>query len=580
MSSSRRSAALLAALLAAVAACGTSQRAAEAGANRVLITYTENLSGDPANDGAARVVSHLVRSQLTGSRSIAVFEAAHESEAMQRRAGRIVRSWLDANGGKLQLHVTVRNADGKTLEQWQNAAGAAEGAAALAADVVKRLDPSAKELPAAPAEAASLFGGALGTPAAEAIPILQKVVALAPAWGDAYYLLGANLAATGNTDEALKVWKDGMARATGEVSKARMALGVATALRQPAEAAEANEKLAALLPSEPEAAMQAGQLRLARGEFAKAAALMKMAVDAQPTVGEWWNQLAFVQTFAGDDKAAIESLQRYAQLAPTSGNPPDSRGEIQFMLGRFQEASASFSEAYAKERTFLSGATLLKSAQARRMSGDAAGAEKDFQLYWAGALKNHPTRELVRLRWQYQTGKKEEAAKQALALAAAAGTAPDTASAFLVQAAWWRLIAGDRAKALDTAKIAMQKAQSPQAKRDAMLAYYLSQPTASLEEWKRRANGNPPPDVLALALVFDRKWKDALPVLAELARTTHPFRAGHWRVLYAWALTETGDTAQAREWLRWYPIPLSSGGDLIEPLVMEKAVELRKRAKL
>jgi len=63
-----------------------------------------------------------------------------------------------------------------------------------------------------------------------------------------------------------------------------------------------------------------------------------------------------------------------------------------------------------------------------------------------------------------------------------------------------------------------------------------------------------------------------------LAARTHPFRAGHWRVLYAWALLETGQIEKAREWLRWYPIPLSSGGDTIEPLVMEKALELRTRA--
>ena len=140
------------------------------------------------------------------------------------------------------------------------------------------------------------------------------------------------------------------------------------------------------------------------------------------------------------------------------------------------------------------------------------------------------------------------------------------------------MLEGDRAKALEAAKTALQKSLSMPAKREALMAFYFSQPSGTVEEWRRRANGNPPPDLLALALVLDRKWKDALPVLTELSAKTHPFRAGHWRVLYAWALLETGAPEKAREWLRWYPIPLSSGGETIEPLVMEKVLELRKRA--
>ncbi|MEP7363878.1 MAG: tetratricopeptide repeat protein [Acidobacteriota bacterium] len=575
MSSSRRGGAFLAAMLAALSGCGSSQPVA--GAGRVLITHTENLSGDAALDGTARVVSHLVRSQLAGSKSLAVFEAADPSEALQRRAGRIVRSWLDAAGGKLMLHVTVRSAEGKTLEQWESAVPAIEGSAVLAAAVVKHLAPAAPVGPAVPSEAASLFGQALVASAADAIPLLQKVVAQSPAWGDAYYLLGANLAATGKTDEALRVWKAGTSRATDEVSKARMAIGIAAAMKEPAAAVEANEKLAALLPSEPEIAMQAGELRLARNELPQAAALMKRAVEAQPGAGEWWNTLAFVQAFTGDEKAAMESIRRYEQLSPQAANPPDSRGEIQFLMGQFRQASASFEEAFRKEPSFLAGATLLKSADALLMAGDTAGADKEFQRYLTGTLKGHPLRELILARWEFQTGKKVEAFRRTTAFASAAGTAPDLAAAGWIEIAWWQLRAGDRTKALEAAKTALQKAQSPAAKREALLPFYLAQPSGTLEDWKRRANGNPPADILALALVFDHKWKDAVPVLAELVAKTHPFRAGHWRVLYAWALTETGQAEKAREWLRWYPIPLSSGGDMIEPLVMEKVVKLRKR---
>jgi tetratricopeptide (TPR) repeat protein len=323
--------------------------------------------------------------------------------------------------------------------------------------------------------------------------------------------------------------------------------------------------------------MQAGQLRLAQRDFAKAAALMKAAVESAPGTGEWWNQLAFVQALAGDEKAAMESIQRYVQVAPGSGNPPDSRGEIQFQFGRFEDAAASFAEAYKKEPDFLNGATLLKGAESLWMAGAAAGANASFARYLAGPMKKHPLSEMFRARWEFRTGKKDEAIQRATAAASAGKAPPDIASAYWTQIAWWRLRMGDRAKALEAAKTAMQKAQTPAAKREAMLAFYFAQPSATLQEWKRRANGNPPADVLAVALMFDQKWKDAVPVLAELVAKTHPFRAGHWRVLYGWALMESGQPDKAKEWLRWYPVPLSSGGDMIEPWVMEKVVELRKR---
>jgi tetratricopeptide (TPR) repeat protein len=453
----------------------------------------------------------------------------------------------------------------------------AEGPGVLAAAVAKHLAPSAAASHTVPAEAAALFGTALSEQPADAIPVLQKVIAQAPAWGDAYYLLGANLLATGKREEALKVWKDGETRATDEVSKARMAAGYAAAANQPEAAADASEKLAGLLPSEPEVAMQAGQLRLAQSDFAKSAALMKRAVDAEPGIGEWWNQLAFAQAFAGDEKAALESIQKYEKVAPRSGNPPDSRGEIQYLYGQFREAAASFAEAGRKEPAFLGGATVMKAAEALWMAGDAAGANSAFERYMGGPMKKHPLGELLRGRWAFKTGKRDEAIRRAAAAASAAGAQPDVAAAYWTQIAWWRLRMDDRGKALEAAKTALQKAQGAPAKREALLVFYLAQPPASTEEWKRRANGNPPADVLALALMFDKKWNDAVPVLAELAAKTHPFRAGHWRVLYAWALIESGQKDKAKEWLRWYPIPLSSGGDLIEPWIMEKVVELRKR---
>jgi tetratricopeptide (TPR) repeat protein len=568
---------LAAVTLAAQLGCGRVSQPGREEFDRILITHTENLSGDPALDGAARVISHLVRSQLSGSRTVAVFEAPHEADASQRRAGRIVRSWLEVGSGRLILHVTLRSASNKTLEQWQDSAARTDGASALADALAKHIVPQAPAAQTLPAEAAARFGDALMASPENSIAILRQLAPSVPSWGDPYYLLGANLAAAGKPAEALDVWKEGRARASDEVSRARMDLGIAAAMKQPEALVEANERLAALLPSEPEVAIQAGEARLARGDFAKAVTLMKSAVEREPGVGLWWNRLAFAQAFAGDATGALDSIRHYGQLDPGSGNPADSLGEIQFLLGRFRESAASFQEAFGKEPSLLGGATLYKSAQAFHMAGDERAAGLMFERYLNGPLKSSPVRELTRLRWDYQAGNRDQAINQATAVAQAPGTSPDASALLWAQIAWWNLVAGNRPQALDAAKAGMRKAQSPPARRDVLLMFYLAQPSASVDEWRRRANGNPPDDVLAFALLFDHKWKDALPVLSGLIAKTHPFQAGHWRVLYAWALTESGDAAKAREWLKWYPIPLASGGDTIEPLVMAKALELRKR---
>jgi len=124
-------------VLALAALLGCSGKPAEPpGVPRLLITHTENLSGNPSLDGVARAISHLVRAQLSGSAALAVFEAGDATEAASRRASRIVRSWLELRGDRLSLHVNVRSAEGKTLEQCESSALAAEGPSPLGPEVL------------------------------------------------------------------------------------------------------------------------------------------------------------------------------------------------------------------------------------------------------------------------------------------------------------------------------------------------------------------------------------------------------------------------------------------------------------
>ncbi|MCC7235129.1 MAG: tetratricopeptide repeat protein [Bryobacterales bacterium] len=558
----------------ALASCGRGgPETADQG--RLLITHTENLSGNAALDGVARTVSHMVRAQLSGSRELSVSEGANALEPPGNRAGRVLRSWIEWEGDYVRLHATLRSASGRTLEQWESRALTAEGSSPLAGALVKKLNPRAKAAEPVPAQAASLFGLALEAPGTNGIPLLQSAVAAAPAWGDAYFLLGANLLAAGRADEARQAWSAGVARANDEIGRTRMQAALAAASRQPEQALAAAVRLAGLLPAEADVAMQAGEMSLRRGHYQQAAEWMKRAVDREASRGDWWNILAFTRAYAGDLAGAREAVARYQALEPASANPVDSLGEIAFMLGRFAEASGEFQAAYRKQPDFLGGATLLKSAYALLMAGKRDEARKEFERYAGGTAKGQPLLELTRARWEYRMGDKEGAARRAEALARAPGVAADVASASLTQLAFWRLTAGERTAAAEMARAAAVKAAGPAMKREAVAVLYMAQPSAPLAVWQERAKGNAPPDILAMALVFDGKWNDALPVLAGLLENTPPFQAGHWRVLYAWALAGSGQAEKARPWLRWYPVPLSSGDAMVETLVFDRLPAVR-----
>lgn len=560
--------AALAFLLAGAAAC-SKQAPAPAGPQRFAILPVENLTGDPAFDGLARGLSHLIRFQIGGRPGVAAVEALSPSEAWQRQATRIVHTSIEKASQGLLVHAALRTPAGVTEKE--TSAAAAE-ASALAFAVAKWLDPRANPGPAISTEALAAFGEALAaSDRARAIELLKKAVSLAPGFGDASLALSALLNASGDRSGAKAVLDAALARNPDPISRARLSAQLATLSGDADAALAAREQLASLVPSEPGLLRQTAEMRLARGEFPAAIEAYRKAAEAEPANAENWNQLAFAYAYSDNEKSALDAIARYETARPESANPLDSRGEIQFLYGRFREAAESFAAAYAKDPAFLQGATLAKGAQARLFAGDIAAAGRDFRAYLDGPAKGHPLAALIEAQWEFKSGRRDQAIGRLKKL--------DRPEA-LTQLAFWHLELGQRTAASGFARQAAAKAQTPAAKNEANIAAYLSQPSAAAEEWRRRAGGNPPPVILAYALVFDRKWKDAIPVLTQLVTQTHPFRAGHWRVLLGQAHLETGNLAEARKWLRFYPIPMSSGEAALECAIVPKVIELRRKAGL
>jgi len=79
----------------------------------------------------------------------------------------------------------------------------------------------------------------------------------------------------------------------------------------------------------------------------------------------------------------------------------------------------------------------------------------------------------------------------------------------------------------------------------------------------------------AYALLFARKYAEAAPVLEMLYRETDPRADGQIRTLLAWAYVETNRAADAARLVGTYPIPLSSGEQLLVSLIFPRYLFVR-----
>jgi tetratricopeptide (TPR) repeat protein len=86
-------------------------------------------------------------------------------------------------------------------------------------------------------------------------------------------------------------------------------------------------------------------------------------------------------------------------------------------------------------------------------------------------------------------------------------------------------------------------------------------------------SGSPVADVYAL--LFERKFKEAVPALEALYRETNPTADAQVRTLLAWAYVETGRLSEAQQLLARSPIPLSSGEPLLADLIFPRYIYLR-----
>ncbi|MEO8027283.1 MAG: hypothetical protein ABI823_12460, partial [Bryobacteraceae bacterium] len=94
---------------------------------------------------------------------------------------------------------------------------------------------------------------------------------------------------------------------------------------------------------------------------------------------------------------------------------------------------------------------------------------------------------------------------------------------------------------------------------------------AQLILWNGEAAKLPPP----YAFLALRRFEDALPLWRKAYELSDPSQDGLARTLYAWCLAETGHSAEAKDLMKYYPIPPQADG-IFATLIYPRALGLRK----
>jgi hypothetical protein len=141
----------------------------------------------------------------------------------------------------------------------------------------------------------------------------------------------------------------------------------------------------------------------------------------------------------------------------------------------------------------------------------------------------------------------------------------DLQSLVLSQLAIWKLETGDGKTAVDLANQAVTRASSPGVRNVSEMCRYVV--SGSRGASSKMAN--------AYALLFAKKFREALPFLQAVYGETNPAADGQVRTLLAWAYVETGAMDKAAQLLESYPLPLSSGELLFASMMFPRYLQLR-----
>lgn len=547
-------------VLAIASSCGP--RPAAEPAHLWLLPF-ENLSPTRSEDWVGAALAVSLAEQLAASTRWSSQVALSRGDALAVGSGGAINGYFVVEGGRIRVQASVEDLDSHREIRSVALEGALNRLPELLASLARALDPSA--LAPGTRSVAALRHYAEGRLQAgpAAAGSYREALAADPGFASAYFRWAELLLAQGDRAGAARVLELAAAQAVrfGEVDRARLAVLAATVREDPDGRIQALRELVRLTPLDAGALRSLGAAELAAGEVAQGAARYREVARLERANPLVWNELGYAEAVARNPDAARRALEQYQRLAPGEANPLDSMGDVNYYLGRFEEAERFYRQAYERNPAFLAGAPLYKAARARLMSGDREAASKIFEEYLGARRKaGDPFTEVRQAQWEFLTGKREAAEKRLMKAIPQLASAEAAASAG-AQVAAWRIAGSDYAAARKYASEAALRAQAGLVRSWVRLCLFLAGGAAPAAELEARARREFPFDererlaALAYGLLLSRQYGEAARVLGRLRRRSDPFSGEPLHVLEAWALIESGELDRGCRLLGVYGFP-------------------------
>ena len=555
MSSSRRNA-LIAALVVMGAGLGfffwndARVRKLTTSPQRVAILPFENQSGNPDLDWPAAVVRLSLVRQLEVLPRVTVFLARSANEAAAQGATRTISGLVlqQRSGTGFKFEV----ADPQSRESLSGGFIASPQPewtrlmADLASAVNIPIRPNAK--PASfeihNEQAARILADALSSnDAPAALAKLEQSTVADPSCGWCWIMWAEQAVKSGNVSsvQAVLTASRPRARQIDVLSRARLDL-LESGLTHDVQAQKsALERITRALPSDVDSLSQLAEIYTNQRQFERSEATLRQAVAAESGRAEVWNSFGYALAYLRRYPEADLAIKEYERAEPDSPNPPDSRGEILMMAGRFREAAKTFESSWEKDKEFNRGAALEKAALALWLNGEKKEAGQYLDRYLAARQQaGDPSAEIVRARWEDMFGQAGEA-RARLERVAARDDHPMACPASAMLSLRY-LAAGNESAAQAAAKRAVSLARS---QGQAVFARFAA----------NAVQGTGTEEAQALGRTARGDWKGAAELWkAALAKSPGSSDGPH-RELLALSLTLSGHAEEARNLVaNRYPI--------------------------
>jgi tetratricopeptide (TPR) repeat protein len=559
---------------------------------RIAVLRCENLSPDPRQDWMGRALAEILSAQLGAAgaepvvppatiRANAVAMAsgpaqapgisAEREAALAAGANRLIACDFSIAGSGVRVSAVERDVTTeKNIRQ-----AAAEGSLLAAADSL------AHQLSARVAPSPTYAEG-IEAPDPDAMHAgFARAVAADPNFSLAYMAWAQADAARHDREGVDRVvaLADAHRDAFSAYDRARLDLLAAELHGDLPARARALAALAKTGP--PDAAIYRSLAEIALGgrRYREAVNYYRQAVALAPADAATLNALGYAQAYLGDYDGALGALRDYQTLRPNEANPLDSQGDVNFYFNRYADAEKLYLAAHQKDPNFLGGSDLWKAALAHLATGDIAGADAIFGKYAAILDERHDPGSLYqKASWQYLTGRRREA----VAMLDQGGKQGGALSrVYDAQLAIWLLESGDADNALRRARQAVSAL--PQEAREipqlAPIAVFLTQPVesspADLEARARHMFGPAAGRFAGYALLFHRRFAEALPLLRHAWEESNPTTEQGLPVLLAWAMIESGKWDGVTPLIG--PSPVPTVGDPMISLYFPRLFYLRGR---